>query len=163
MTDFQIDFLNDSILFHTFCDLILIELAKGFNLRHLASLESLGVKNDYVITKILWRNRKFRTKKFFSRFWKYVLRSLAEVFQPPLKVSGLFKRFQKKKMPSALLSLPASLPEIPRLWHELPRERRDVFLIKKTQTWFCSVEIHKENKWILQNYPFLTAKMIFQI
>ena len=34
VTDFQIDFLNDSTLFLTFGELILIELAKGFNLRH---------------------------------------------------------------------------------------------------------------------------------
>ena len=53
MTGLQVDFLNDSKLFQTFEDLNLIELIKGFNLRHLASLGSLRVKNDYVITKIL--------------------------------------------------------------------------------------------------------------
>ena len=53
VTDLQIDFLNGAQLCPTFGDLILIELVKGFNLRHLASLGSLRVKNDYVITKIL--------------------------------------------------------------------------------------------------------------
>ena len=43
-------------------------------------------------------------KIFFSRFRKYVLRLLFEVFQPPLKVSWLLKR-SRKTMPSALLSL----------------------------------------------------------
>ena len=38
--DFQIDFLNDSTLFHTFGESILIELAKGFNLRHMRVLRS---------------------------------------------------------------------------------------------------------------------------
>ena len=65
VTDFQIDFLTDSKLFQTFCDLILIELAKGFNLRHMRVLESLGLKRYYVITKKLRQNRKFRSKKYF--------------------------------------------------------------------------------------------------
>ena len=38
MTDFQIDFSNDSQLFPTFGDLILIEQVKGFNLRHMTVL-----------------------------------------------------------------------------------------------------------------------------
>ena len=66
VTDFQIDFLNDSILFHTFCDLILIEQAKGFNLRYMETLRSLELKRYYVITKNLSRNRKFRGQKLFS-------------------------------------------------------------------------------------------------
>ena len=65
VTDFQIDFLNDSILFHTFCDLILIELATGFNLRHRRVLGSIRVKKYYVITKKLRQNRKFGSQKIF--------------------------------------------------------------------------------------------------
>ena len=65
MTDFQIDFLNDSQLFPTFGDLISIELAKGFNLRHMTILEALGVHNYYVIMKKLRQNRKFRSRKYF--------------------------------------------------------------------------------------------------
>ena len=69
VTDFQIDFLNDSILFHTFCDLILIELAKGFNLRHTRVLGSIRVKRYYLITKKLRQNRKFWSpKKIFLDF-----------------------------------------------------------------------------------------------
>ena len=63
--DFQIDFLNDSTLFHTFCDLILIELAKGFNLRHRTVTRSNSLKSYYAITKKLRQNRKFRSKKYF--------------------------------------------------------------------------------------------------
>ena len=38
VTDLQIDFLNEHQLLATFCDLILIELAKSFNLRHMTTL-----------------------------------------------------------------------------------------------------------------------------
>ena len=51
--DFHIDFLNDSTLFHTFCDLILIEQATGFNFRHMRVLRSHKLKRYYVITKNL--------------------------------------------------------------------------------------------------------------
>ena len=37
-------FLNDSTIFHTFCDLILIELTKGLNLRQITVLRSLALK-----------------------------------------------------------------------------------------------------------------------
>ena len=40
MTDIQVDFLNEHQLLPTFCDLILIELAKGFNLRHMTVTRS---------------------------------------------------------------------------------------------------------------------------
>ena len=63
VTDLQIDFLNEPQLSSTFCGLILIEPAKGFNLRHMRVLESLGLKRYYVITKKLRQNRKFRSKK----------------------------------------------------------------------------------------------------
>ena len=43
-------------------------------------------------------------KIFFSRFRKYVLRTLFEAQSPPLKVSPIFKRLLKT-MPSAWLSL----------------------------------------------------------
>ena len=56
VTDFQIDFLNDSTLFHTFCNLILIGQAKGFNLRYMATLRSLELK------KILRNYEKFIKK-----------------------------------------------------------------------------------------------------
>jgi len=65
VTDFQIYFLNDSTLFHTFGELILIELAKGFNLRHMTVTRSNSLKSYYVITKKLRQNRKFRSKKYF--------------------------------------------------------------------------------------------------
>ena len=65
VTDLQVDFLNEHQLLPTFCDLILIELAKGFNLRHMTTLRSLAVKNYYVITKNLRQNRKFWSKKYF--------------------------------------------------------------------------------------------------
>ena len=65
VTDFQIEFLNDSQFFPTFGDLILIEQAKSFNLRHMTILEALGVKKYYVITKKLRQNRKFRSRKYF--------------------------------------------------------------------------------------------------
>ena len=79
VTDIQIDFLKAHQLLPTFGDLILIELIKSFNLRHLASLGSLGAKKYYVITKILWQNRKFRTKKYFfldfvNMFWEHFLK-----------------------------------------------------------------------------------------
>ena len=79
VTDFQIDFLNDSQLFPTFGDLILIEQAKGFNLRSLTVLGSLGLKSYYVITKKLRQNRKFRSKKcffldFINMFWDNFLK-----------------------------------------------------------------------------------------
>ena len=59
VTDFQIEFLNDSQFFPTFGDLILIELAKGFNLRRMTVLRSLAIKSYYVITKKIRQNRKF--------------------------------------------------------------------------------------------------------
>ena len=65
VTDFQIEFLNDSQFFPTFGDLILIELAKGFNLRRMTVLRSLAIKSYYVITKKLRQNRKFRSRKYF--------------------------------------------------------------------------------------------------
>ena len=57
----------------------LIELAKGFNLRHMRVLGSLRVKRYYVITKKLRQNRKFRSKKYFfldfgNMFWDYFLK-----------------------------------------------------------------------------------------
>ena len=58
VTDFQIEFLNDSQFFPTFGDLILIEQAKGFNLRHLTVLGSLGLKSYYIITKKLRQKSK---------------------------------------------------------------------------------------------------------
>ena len=54
--DLQIDFLNDSKLFQTFGDLILIEPAKGFNLRRMRVLRSYTLKKYYVITKKLRQN-----------------------------------------------------------------------------------------------------------
>ena len=65
VTDLQVDFLNEQQLLATFCDLILIELAKSFNLRHMTVLRSHKHKNYYAITKKLRRNRKFRSKKYF--------------------------------------------------------------------------------------------------
>ena len=50
VTDLQIVFLKEHQLLPTFCDLILIELAEGFNLRYLV-LRSHKLKNYYVITK----------------------------------------------------------------------------------------------------------------
>ena len=66
--------------FPTFGDLVLIELAKGFNLRHMRVLGSLGVKRYYVITKKYDKIVNFGAKNIFSRFWKYVWRLLFEVF-----------------------------------------------------------------------------------
>ena len=54
--DLQIDFLNDSKLFQTFEDLILIEPAKGFNLRRMRVLRSYTLKKYYVITKKIRKN-----------------------------------------------------------------------------------------------------------
>ena len=53
VTDLQIDFLNEHQLLATFCDLILIERARGFNLRFITALWSLVLKRYYVITKFL--------------------------------------------------------------------------------------------------------------
>ena len=53
LTDLGIDFLNDSNFFQIFWDLILIELAKGFDLRCMRVLRSHKLKNYYVITKKL--------------------------------------------------------------------------------------------------------------
>ena len=53
VTELQIDFLNEHQLSSTFGDLILIEQAKGFNLRYMATLRSLELKRYYVITKNL--------------------------------------------------------------------------------------------------------------
>ena len=53
VTELQIDFLNEHQLSSTFCNLILIEQAKGFNLRRMTVLGSIGVKSYYVITKNL--------------------------------------------------------------------------------------------------------------
>jgi len=63
VTYLQNDFLQEHQLLATFCDLILIKKLKTFNLSHMTTLGSLGVKNYYVITKKLRQNRKFRTKK----------------------------------------------------------------------------------------------------
>jgi len=54
VTDLQIDFLKEHQLLPTFCDLILIGLAEGFNLRYMTVLRSQKLKNYYVITKFLW-------------------------------------------------------------------------------------------------------------
>ena len=51
--DFSDVFLNEHQLLATFWDLILIEQAKGFNLRHMTVLRSLTLVNYYVITKKL--------------------------------------------------------------------------------------------------------------
>ena len=53
VTYLQVDFLTEHQLLATFCDLILIELAKGFNLHHMTTLWSLVLKRYYVITKFL--------------------------------------------------------------------------------------------------------------
>ena len=53
MTLFWGEILNEHQLLATFWDLILIEQAKGFNLRHMTVLGSLWEKNYYVITKNL--------------------------------------------------------------------------------------------------------------
>ena len=79
VTDFQIYFLNDSQLFPTFRDLILIEQFKGFNLRRMTVLRSLAIKSYYVITKKLRQNRKFRSRKYFfldfgNMFWDKFLK-----------------------------------------------------------------------------------------
>ena len=50
VTGLQVDFLSDPQLSSTFGDLILIELAKGFNLRRMTVLRSLAIKSYYVIT-----------------------------------------------------------------------------------------------------------------
>ena len=79
VTGLQVDFLSDPQLSSTFGDLILIELAKGFNLRHMRVLRSLKLKSYYVVTKKLRQNRKFRGKKYFfldfvSMFWEHFLK-----------------------------------------------------------------------------------------
>ena len=79
VTDLQIDFLNDSKLFQTFEDWILIELAKGFNLRRMRVLRSHKLKNYYVITKFLLQNRKFWGEKYFfldfvNMLWEHFLK-----------------------------------------------------------------------------------------
>ena len=45
VTDLQIDFLKEHQLLPTFCDLILIGLAEGFNLRYMTVLRSQKLKN----------------------------------------------------------------------------------------------------------------------
>ena len=74
VTDLQIDFLTDSQLFPTFWDLILIELAKGFNLRHMTVLRSHKDKNYYVITKKLREKSQIYDEKIiFLNFEKMFL------------------------------------------------------------------------------------------
>ena len=48
LTGLQVNFLNDSKLFQTFGDLILIEPAKGFNLRRMRVLRSYTLKKYYI-------------------------------------------------------------------------------------------------------------------
>ena len=56
VTDLQIDFLKEHQLLATFCDLILIKLAKGFNSRRMTLTRSHSLKSYYVITKKLRKN-----------------------------------------------------------------------------------------------------------
>ena len=81
VTELQIDFLNDSTLFHTFCDLILIEQAKGFNLRYMTTLEAYGEKKYYVITKKLRQKIiNLRQKNIFSNFENMFLEYFCKAF-----------------------------------------------------------------------------------
>ena len=67
VTDFQIDFFNDSQLFPIFEGLTRIEQAKGFNLRHMTTLGPIEIQKYYVITKKLRQKSKIydRKKVFF--------------------------------------------------------------------------------------------------
>ena len=53
LTDLQTDFFNEHQPSPTFGELILVEQAKGFNLRYMATMRSLELKRYYVITKKL--------------------------------------------------------------------------------------------------------------
>jgi len=81
VTDFQIDFLNDSQLFPTFEDLILIEEAKGFNLRHMTVLRSHKLKSYYVITKkIRQKSKLYDRKNDFLNFENMSLEHFCKAF-----------------------------------------------------------------------------------
>ena len=70
-----------------------IELAKGFNLRHISALWSLSFEKYYVITIKYDKNRKF------------TIGTLSQDLQPQTNVSFIFEDFLRS-LGSALLSLP---------------------------------------------------------
>ena len=109
VTEFQIDFLNASQFFSTFGDLIQIEQAKGFNLRHMTVLRSHKLKSYYVITKKLRQKSKiYDRKNDFLNFENMFLVTHLQGLQPPTNVFLIFNRFPKT-LGSALLSLPRIL------------------------------------------------------
>ena len=74
-------FLNVSQLFPTFEDLILIEQAKGFNLRQMTVLRSRKLKSYYVITKKLRQKSKIDDrKKDFLNFENMLLEHFYKAF-----------------------------------------------------------------------------------
>ena len=96
VTDFQIDFLNDSQFFPTFGDLILIEQAKGFNLRHMTVLRSHKLKSYYVITKKLRQKSKiYDRKKVFLNFENMFLEHFCKAFNLKQTFPWYFTVFQK--------------------------------------------------------------------
>ena len=96
VTDFQIDFLNDSQFFPTFGGLILIEQAKVFNLRPLAVLGSLGLKSYYVITKKLRQKSKiYDRKNDFLNFENMFLEHFCKAFNLQQTFSWYLTVFQK--------------------------------------------------------------------
>ena len=96
VTDFQIDFLNDSQFFPTFGDLILIEQAKGFNLRHMTVIRSHTLKNDYVITKKLRQKSKiYDRKNDFLNFENMFLEHFCKAFNLQQTFSWYLTVFQK--------------------------------------------------------------------
>ena len=81
VTDLQIDFLSEHQLSPTFDDLILIEQAKGFNLRYMTTLEAYGAKKYYVITKKLRQKIiNLRQKIIFSNFENMFLEYFCKAF-----------------------------------------------------------------------------------
>ena len=97
------------------------------------SLVHFGLKTYYVITKNYDKIVKFGAKKFFTRFRKYVLRLLFEVFQSLLKVSWLLKRF-RKTMPSKCIFLPNCNYFAINASHNLDKQPKCNYFYH--QTWF---------------------------
>jgi len=81
VTDLQVDFLGEHHLSPTFGDLILIEQAKGFNLRHMTVLRSHKLKSYYVITKKLRQKSKiYDRKNDFLNFENMFLEHFCKAF-----------------------------------------------------------------------------------
>ena len=96
VTGLQVDFLSDPQLSSTFGDLIVIELTKGFNLRHMTVLRSHKLKSYYVITKKLRQKSKiYDRKNDFLNFENMFLEHFCKAFNLQQTFSWYLTVFQK--------------------------------------------------------------------